>query len=183
MLLENNIKVFFHIYNFESCKDIVDDILNFFNDDLLQKIEYCHNNEELDTLNRLYEFSKSNDCYKILYIHTKGAVNRNSNVDSWRRYMCRYLIGGYKNCLEKLNEYDACGVDFRNDPQQHFSGNFWWVNSSYINTLKYPDDTFSSLTPRHKSEFWVGSKSPNVCSLNDCGVSVYDRHLYNYDKF
>lgn len=183
MLLENNIKVFFHIYDYQKSKDIVDEMLSYFDNELKQKIEFCHNIDELDTLNQLYNFSKTNTDYKILYIHTKGAVNRNENVDSWRKYMCRYLINNYKECLLSLHDHDVCGVDFRKEPQSHFSGNFWWANCQYLNKLEEPEKTYSSLTPRHRSEFWIGTKSPKVCSMMDCGVNVYERHLYNYDNF
>lgn len=183
VLLENNTKVFFHIYDCQNSQYIVNEMLYYFDESLKQKIEFCHNVDELDTLKTLYEFSKNNINFKILYIHTKGAVNRNTNVDSWRKYMCRYLISRYDECLFHLSNYDVCGVDFRDDPQPHFSGNFWWANSEYINKLEEPEKTFSSLSPRHRSEFWIGTKSPNQFSIMDCGVNVYERHLYNYDNF
>lgn len=178
-----NVSVFFHVFNNNNTNEIVSDILSYFSEELKQKIEFSYSGDELETLNKLHSFSKINTNHKILYIHTKGVVNRNENVDSWRRYMCRYVIGKYKECLSLLNTYDCCGVDYRTDPQPHFSGNFWWVTSEYLNKLIRPEETFSSISPRHRSEFWIGANHPRFYSMNDCGVNVYERHLYNYDNF
>lgn len=179
----NRTKTFFHIYEVNDYQNIINEILSFFDDELKQTIEYSYEDNEIKTLNKLRQFSIDNEDYKILYIHTKGVCNKNDNIDSWRQYMSFYNITNYKTMIDKLQFFDVCGIDYREYPQKHYSGNFWWSKSEYIKTLDLPINTYSCLTERHKSEFWICSKTDNCYSAFDCGVNVYERHLNNYDKY
>lgn len=143
---------------------------------------------EFFTLNLIKSFSESvNEEHKILYIHTKGVTTPNNPcIDDWRHYMTYFNVNQYKNCLEILDEYDSCGVDLVDEPTVHYSGNFWWANSSYIkklptiNEIKFPK-TPPILSIRHNCEFWIGMGNGNLKSLWNSNINVYERHLHRYE--
>lgn len=125
---------------------------------------------EFPTLNKVIEHSKNNPDDNILYLHTRGS-SRNimglgipENHITWiednRNYHLYQNITRYKECLEFLNSYDACGAELINTPVTHYSMNFWWAKASHINTLIDPNDLPIVLDERHKCEFWICS-NPN----------------------
>lgn len=99
---------------------------------------------EMNTLNLLWDFSQNNDSY-LMYLYGKGITHVNKNdpnfnieaIESWKDYMEYFNIIRYKDCLEKLKEYDTCGVDYSEWGQGgwHYAGNFWWADSEYIRRL------------------------------------------------
>jgi len=141
-------------------------------------IKYNNNwKEETETLESLRDFCKNNDDYKVLYLHMKGVTKQNINGESWRLMMEYFVIDRWKECVEYLDQYDAVGSNIKvlgpttwSDGTQtwekagtkHFVGNFWWSNSSYINTL---DDKFLSSDFRLDREFWIGTGNGNMKSL------------------
>ena len=112
-------------------------------------INYSSNTElfECATIKQVISFSKLHKDYKILYLHTKG-VSRNKDewcmngVISWTNYMLYCLVDNANSCIKLLNTYDTVGCNFRGDSvhaKQHYSGNFWWATSEYLQKLKYTD--------------------------------------------
>jgi len=103
--------------------------------------------------------------FKVLYIHSKGITPRanKQSVHEWTDLMIYFVITKYYKCIEKLNEYDTCGIniekinssDVRNispliGSTDHYSGNFWWSKSCYIKLL--PD----TIGPKYLDpEFWI----------------------------
>jgi hypothetical protein len=147
------------------------------------------NSGEFFTLDKIKFFSDySEENYKILYIHTKGVTTPdNQCIIDWRKYMTYFNVCQYQKCFDLLDEYDSCGVDLVNDPALHYSGNFWWANSSYIkklptiNEIKFPK-TPPILSIRHNCEFWIGMGNGKLKSLWNSNINVYERHLHNYSK-
>lgn len=145
---------------------------------------------ELPTLTRLFEHCKTHMNDKVLYLHTKG-VGKDVNpcIEDWVQYMLYFLVEKHENALLKLDTSTTAGVDLRQEPVLHYSGNFWWANASYINTLPNPID-FNCLirypnplqSVRHNQEFWICYKIDNHCSLWDCGINCYERHLHRYSR-
>ncbi len=144
---------------------------------------------EFFTLDLLKCFSDSvvENC-KILYIHTKGVTTPNNLcIDDWRQYMTYFNINQYQNCFDALDEHDSCGVDLVTEPAVHYSGNFWWTNSSYVKKLPSIDEIKFPKTPpilsiRHNAEFWIGMKNGRLKSLWNSNINVYERHLHRYLK-
>jgi hypothetical protein len=141
----------------------------------------------LSKLKNIADFSEENE--KILYIHTKGATSdpENQPIQDWRKYMLYFNVDKYKDMVDHLDYYDACGVDFCTEPSKHFSGNFWWVNSNYVKTLPKIQDISSPLskrilTLRHNAEFWIGMGEGKYKSVHDSRINVYERHLTKYSK-
>ncbi len=147
------------------------------------------NSGEFFTLDKIKFFSDySEENYKILYIHTKGVTTPdNQCIVDWRKYMTYFNVKQYENCLKLLDNCDSCGVDLVDEPALHYSGNFWWANSSYIKKLPTIDKIKFPKTPpilsiRHNGEFWIGMGNGNLKSLWNSNINVYERHLYNYPK-
>jgi len=145
---------------------------------------------ELPTQKLLYDFCNKNCDYLVLYLHTKGVGKTiNPCVEDWVEYMTHFCITKWKNCVEQLQTYQTAGVDLREEPVLHYSGNFWWARASYIlllpdpiqykNIELYPNPLQSS---RHNQEFWICSfKCPNFHKgLWESNINCYERHLHRY---
>ena len=120
--------------------------------------------EETPTIKRLRDFCRKNPNKKVLYIMTKGVTRVTPSSNSWRLYLEYYCVHLWKDCVRDLDEHDCVGALWRTpklqtDAPPHFSGNFWWTNSSYVNTL---NDSMLESGHRYDREFWIGSGSPKV---------------------
>ena len=133
--------------------------------------------EETDTLISLRDFCKENPDYRVLYFHTKGVSKESMNAESWRLMMEYFVIDRWKECVKYLENYDAVGSNLKilgpttwSDGRQswekagtqHFVGNFWWANASYVNKL---NDEFLKSDFRLDREFWIGSGEGKFKSL------------------
>jgi len=142
---------------------------------------------EVPTIHLLHHFCKRNDDCNVLYLHTKG-ISRNEihrKIQDWVDLMLYFLVEKHTECLEKLdsNGYDTVGCNyFENDcygnRNPHFSGNFWWVKSGYMNKLE-----ISKVKTKHDAEFFVLSE-PSVKYFNMYHSNVnhymveYPRQIY-----
>jgi hypothetical protein len=142
------------------------------------KVVYNQNHkEETETLMSLRDFCKQNPDYKVLYFHTKGVSKESMNAESWRLMMEYFVIDRWKECIEYLNDYDVVGSNLKvlgpttwsdgtqtweKAGTQHFVGNFWWANASYMNTL---NDEFLKSDFRLDREFWIGTGNGKMKSL------------------
>ena len=93
---------------------------------------------EAFTINTIKEDIKLGN-FNILYLHTKGVTKCYStqyiNIKSWVDYMSYFTITHYAKCIEFLKENDTVGVNINIKPNIHYSGNFWWSKSSYLDKL------------------------------------------------
>lgn len=152
-------------------------------------------NTEKGTLLDLKQFCKENENYKVLYFHTKGASRDSINISSWRLMMEYFMIDKWEECVSFLNEYTSVGVQMcrvgpsiypdgtikKENPTIVYTGNFWWANASYINTLrtKYIDDDC-----RYAVEKWIGdSDSSNPKDLYTHPDFHKDLMNYNYNNY
>jgi hypothetical protein len=131
----------------------------------------------------------TDEVFYALYMHQKGIRHPDaSSVHAWRRYMQYFNIEKWRDCVEKLDAgYDAVGVDWRNDPWKHFSGNFWWARSDYIRKLpqwQRPKNVgykrqFSHIVYdpyedyRMENELWIGLANPNWYSMHEADNPHY----------
>ena len=122
---------------------------------------------EFPTLQWLYDEVKS-DNVACWYAHTKGISNRADIKVSWRLRMESVVFDQHEKCLDALETYDTCGIEWRlggiNESRPHYSGNFWWANSSYLKTLPEPLSLRSGPHKRVEAEFWIG-RNPAVRPL------------------
>jgi hypothetical protein len=129
----------------------------------VEVVIYNDNQEETRTLKWVSDYSLNNPGDYILYFHTKNVANQSPATEDWRRYMEYFVVENWKDCIAKLEEgYDCCGVMWNTDTPigmyPHFSGNFWWAKTDYINTLNHH---YLEMEWRYYREFWIGS-NPNV---------------------
>ena len=128
--------------------------------------------EETETLISLRDFCNRNPDYKVLYFHTKGVSKGTLTVNAWRLMMEYFVIDKWRECVEKLNEYDCVGSNLSPvgetlwsngsitkpvEGTYNFTGTFWWANAKHIQTLN--DDLLYS-DYRIDRELWIGS-NPN----------------------
>jgi len=195
-----DIVCFIHSYNINNCNEI----LNYFNEKGKNFFKNCNNifhynygnkpendifksinllkAEEIETIKNIYSYSlNENKNTKICYIHTKGVTTPNNIcIEDWRNYMFYFCCEQFENMVKLLDSNDTCGVDLKNDPALHYSGNFWWAKSDYIKKLCHPNNIKSPLTERHKSEFWICSSNGKHFGVHDSKIPVYERHKYRY---
>ena len=143
---------------------------------------------EFPTIRLLTQHSMDNPGEAVLYIHSKGVSKSNECIDDWRRYMMHFNVTKWKDCLKVLsNGSDTCGVDWSGWPMPHYSGNFWWAKTDYINKIGSVDDV--NLTPseapligRHKAEMWIGTGEGWHKNLHSSNIPVLERHLHRYPE-
>jgi hypothetical protein len=144
---------------------------------------------EFPTLSKIEkDISETSENIKIFYFNGLGVTENSEHKKSWRGYLSYYNIIRHKDCINYLDTFDVCGVDWRTNPTPHFSGNFWWANSSYLKNLpkiyeiSQPDSP-RVLTLRHNAEMYIGmSNNVNPRILWQSNISQYSRHIYLYDE-
>ena len=132
------------------------------------------------TINIIHSFCKLKKNCNILYLHTKGITENYKNIFDWTDLMLYFLINKYEYCLKLLKIYDTVGCNFLKNPNLHFSGNFWWSNSDYINSLYKVDNIYKNElfhNNRHQSEYWILS-NPNVKYF-----CIYNSNINHYNNF
>jgi len=124
------------------------------------------------TLDALYSWVQGeDDSTKVLYAHTKGAMNQSYQQDKWRTAMTSKLIRGWESCVSLLDSADAVGLHWVTPELATslgheglkgpiFSGNFWWANAGYLKTL--PPLSYES---RVEAELWLAKGSPVFVDL------------------
>jgi hypothetical protein len=137
--------------------------------DLYSKIEYVNItnkefNNEADTLNFMVKIAEGyTKNTPMLYVHTKGVSYTQStlknNINAWTRYLDLYTINKWERCVDALKTNDAAGGCYISDTP-HFSGNFWWANSSYLKTL--PRINNLNIENLNRGEFWILSQTDKI---------------------
>jgi len=116
---------------------------------------------------------------KILYMHTKGVTKPfEEAVYAWRALIEYQLIGNHEKCLQLLNSYDTVGVNYRLQPQPHYSGNYWWTTGTYF--LKLPPTIGDGYTD---PEMYILSANPNYYCIYDSEVSNHYDETYPFNKY
>ena len=96
----------------------------------------------------------------VLYIHTRGVTRQpDTPADDWTLMIEHFNVTRWTKAIYLLQNYLTCGCELwphrhrvrPDDFSYHYSGNFWWARSSYIQCL--PPPTYET---RHmQSEDWV----------------------------
>lgn len=142
---------------------------------------------EFPGIEQVISIAEQNPMAKILYIHNKGVSHFGKPLEtcaqSWRRYMEYFAIDHWKDCIDALEEADACGVEFTIRPNgiPFFAGNFWWANGAYVNTCRL------AYTNRFDCEDFIGTGfSPKMKSFHDSGINlyfeIYPEEKYKYEE-
>lgn len=136
----------------------------------VNKIEFIRINDtqsEWPTLETLFSKYYGVDNTPILYFHCKGARfitkdNTYNAINSWVDGMVYYNITKWRKCLNYLS-YNKLSVGIRvaRLPVPHYSGNFWWINSTALKFLINPKTQDQSNKNRHGAEFWLSRLGVN----------------------
>jgi len=127
--------VFITKYNKNECVEL-DEILSKY--DNIVSIKTSDNPFEQFAINNYKKFITEEDYY-LYYFHTKGLKKKEDPYlklyESRRQLLNYYTIEQYNINIKLLNKYDAVGCSLQLYPKKHFSGNFWWSKSSYLQHL------------------------------------------------
>jgi hypothetical protein len=124
---------------------------------------------EVFTVSTLYHDCKKEN-FNVLYLHTKGVSKpTNEFIKDWTDMMCYFNIYKFETCIQLLENNDSVGVNLLNSPECHYSGNFWWSKSSYINRL---DECV--YTCYNSPEFWLNERRMGRY------VSLWNSYCYHY---
>lgn len=160
---------------------------------------------EYATTKLIENHCKNNPNDIILHFHNSGVKSgRNTPTEYadpkypwWRWWEMYHTLERFNECIEYLNQYDACGIEIQNDPWTHFSGTWWWANASYISRLitaeeskNYNPDGGIYYNPNnmHGVEFWISQTKdgyiPKFKSLCQTGYHWIERQkaIENYVK-
>ena len=118
----------------------------------------------------IQNFASNNDCYILNMSTLKSEYFGRANyphVQEWREYVEHFNISSWKECVSRLEHYDAVGVDWHpnDDGTGGFDGNFWWSKSSYLSKLGKIDGDINQ---------WIGTGKPRVAVLFNSGI---DNHM------
>lgn len=153
---------------------------------------------EFPTLEKIW-----NDCQKeditVLYLHTKGVTKPGQQtVQDWTNYLSHFNITKWQDRVFELNTFDCSGVNLNGNIEDsnehpstwgygkaplHYSGNFWWSNSSHIKKLPdpiswLPDTNYQRW--RVMAEMWLCQ--PNDGKYNCAWRSNVNHYIENYPK-
>ena len=147
--------------------------------------------EQSITLSFLRMFAKGRRNAKMFYIHSKGVSHIDSKPQTdWRKLMEYYTITRHEACLHELKRADVVGTNWHLGEgwmgatskqcggvqvTPHFSGNFWWANSEYLERLP----SLFPLVNKYQCEFWIGKNNPCVAELWNSGIH---HHRKTYPK-
>jgi hypothetical protein len=137
---------------------------------------------EWEGVSKVWDYSQKHDG-KVFYFHTKGVSNTYVNLESnqlsdkkkkgigwWKEIMEYYLIDNYKDCIEKLDSYNQCGVTNNNN---WWWGNFWWSNLQWIRFNPEP-----VRGDRWYYEAWLNShRNPSYHEYYHFEFNPYYTHL------
>lgn len=107
---------------------------------------------EFETL-KLIENDKSQ--YVGFYFHTKAVTKPfDTIINHWRSWLNEAILWRWREHRNRVDTggWNASSVNFMRLPD-HFSGNFWWFNRDYIDSLP-PIDTLDKKD-RFKAEQWI----------------------------
>lgn len=136
---------------------------------------------EWPTLLELYDTYGSVPDVPILYLHSKGASYapgdlRREPVIDWVGGLTYYLVEDWRTCMSMMRTGAKCvGANKRRDPTPHFSGNFWWVDSSVLNALPNPRFQNQDQNNRYGAEFWIGNLGEGALKNNGLVGFNYQR--------
>ena len=177
MNITTKVIIFITKYDKDNCYEL-DNILNSYDKFILIKTQ--DNLYEKYAINNYKKYITDKEYY-LYYFHTKGLKNKNNplfNVFSSRRQILNfYTLLQYNVNIQLLEFYDAIGCSLHLYPKKHFSGNFWWSKSSYLQNLENINDKY--LSP----EMYILSNNncKYISLANDTNTILVDNYNFPTD--
>lgn len=149
-LLQITKKLIIFVTKYDDKDDSCINLDNIFNDykDKFIIIKSNLNLYEKFAINNYKKFIDDKNYY-MYYFHTKGLKNIENPhfhvFQSRRQILNYYTLEMFRINIKLLDEsYDAVGCSLHLYPKKHFSGNFWWSKSGYLDKLKDINDKYLS---------------------------------------
>lgn len=136
---------------------------------------------EIPTLNKMIKYSRNNPNTNILYLHSKGITynDKYEEILDWINLMLYFLIDKHEECLNFLNIVDAVGSNYYTLPFEHYSGNYWWVNTDYFKKLNLISE---NNVDKMVAEQMLFKKNPKFHAMYTSNVNhycnKYPRNIY-----
>lgn len=204
---------FFNLCRLYDVKGEIDWVDNPYPNDYLNLLGIDTNTAitENHTYRKIYRDCLQNDCI-VAYIHSKGITSYLKHLKTcdhiytetfkryyyWRQFLNWGAIENWSYMVKALETHDTAGVNFQINPSPHYSGSFWWANSSWITQLPDPatrnwwqnlklqsrDSWLATAYDRFADEQWLTHK-PNVRAWNITENSDLNPafHLLTTDKY
>lgn len=98
------------------------------------------NKYERPTLQLMLNEATASGPFYAYYLHTKGlrwwGTSNEGNVRDWIDLMLYWNVEQWRNAVQALARgYDTYGCNESQSPSRHYSGNFWWATSAYLQRL------------------------------------------------
>jgi hypothetical protein len=122
--------------------------------------------------------------YYLYYMHSKSVSRNEKCYKDWRDLCDYFTITKWRLSVELLNYYDCVGINLKNFPKKHYSGNYWWSKSEHINKLNDINEGYLSPEMYICSELKTNQVSIFQSNVTH-GDTNFDSHLYikiNNDK-
>jgi hypothetical protein len=118
------------------------------------KVKYWSERAEDYEFPTLELIEKDHSDYCGFYFHAKAVTKPDAtDINHWRVFLNEEILNQWQRHYDNIcNGYDVSSVNFLKSPD-HFSGNFWWFNRRYVDTL--PAIKHLNHTNRWKAEQWV----------------------------
>jgi hypothetical protein len=146
------------------------------------KIQIISTNENLYekfAINNYKNYIHTEDYY-LFYIHSKSVTRKEKCNNDWTDLCNYFTINKWRLNIELLTYYDCVGINLKNYPKKHYSGNFWWAKSEHLNKLKNINDGYLSC-----EMYVLGYPKTNYVSLYQSyvnhGDTEHDKSLYNFE--
>lgn len=122
----------------------------------------------------------------ILYMHTKGVSNpADPNKGKWRKVMEHYTVRLWRENVGHLESgRDACGFNWWNHGEQHFSGTFWIAKADWIRRLpSFVQYHNAKNRVRYTCELWIGAAQYCNAYSHGCMNAITWASDFPFEKY
>lgn len=159
-------------------------------DNKIEVYRYTKNMYEYPTLMHLQNYCAQNPNANVLYYHSKGTSRLfDENIESWRECLEYFNIEQWRRCHVEVrnNRHDICGAMYITsfkfldiEMNNYYSGNFWWAQAKYINTLdNLGTAMLKNNMKRDYCELWLGSKPHRWANLYSVSLNSWYDHYFD----
>lgn len=180
--------VYHHIYSNDRGLKIGEEQKNRIYEKINLEFKYIQNivplyENEWPTLLKMFEENKNyNNEDIILYIHTKSAVNNYLYNEEWRELLELELVDNSQFYIDKIKmgfSTSGCLMGIPYWSPKIYGGNFWYINSQYLKTLK--KNNYWDYNNRHSAENHFIQSGEDWKPYNNPLIDF--NNFFNFKKF
>jgi len=179
------------------------DLINKFDkDQKINVVRYSSNKFEYNTLINLQNYCKLNNDGCVLYFHSKGTskTHQSESLKSWRECLEYFNIDNWKKSVQILQSKgsDVVGTLYVTECvsankvfKNYYSGNFWWADVRYINTLPNISLIYSNtvnnsdfIDHRMECELWIGKSNHRWINFySESVTNGWENHIFDSKNY